>query len=218
MFRCSLSILLRTVVVASLCVLAASGCSPQEPLDDGSAATGSSQAASPATESSQQPAVNPSLDETVTYVVPEGWSPSEVSGLQRFTFQIKEDALNVETTAMGLPGSATNLLPNVNLWRRRVGLEKTTQDDLEADLESIEVDGRPGHFVTLVGPADVERPLAIVVVLVGDQDPTWLFKMVGDAKLVLREKERFEAFVKSVKFAPAADQTLDLDTSESGSE
>jgi hypothetical protein len=102
-----------------------------------------------------------------------------------------------------LPGSATRLLPNVNLWRRQVGLEAITQKDLDSAMEPIEIDGRPGHYITLVGPTDIARPLGMLVVLAGDQSRAWLFKMFGDAELVLREKEHFEAFVRSVTFVPA---------------
>ena len=109
----------------------------------------------------QTSCADPNTDETIRYVVPEGWSPTEVSGLRRVAFQDQEGPLAVEMTAMGLPGSATQLLPNVNLWRKQIGLEEITQEDLDAAFKAIEVDGRRGHYVTLLGPADTERPLAM---------------------------------------------------------
>ena len=164
---------------------------------------GSPQGASPGAGSAQLQALNSTPEESIRYVVPEGWSPTQGSGLRRVTFQVKEGSLTAETTAMGLPGSATQLLPNVNLWRRQIGLENTTQEDLDAALEPIEIDGRSGHYIRLVGPSDTERPLGMLVVLAGDQDRTWFFKMVGDSELVLRQQERFEEFVRSVTFVPA---------------
>ena len=44
---------------------------------------------------------------------------------------------------------------------------------------------------------------AMLVVLASDQDRTWFFKMLGDSELVLRQKEHFEEFVRSVTFVPA---------------
>jgi hypothetical protein len=170
---------------------------------------GSPQGASPATGSAQLQTLNSTPEESIRYVVPEGWSPTQGSGVRRVTFEVKEGTLAAETTAMGLPGSATRLLPNVNLWRRQVGLEDTTQEDLDAALEPIEIDGRPGHYIRLVGPSDAERPLGMLVVLAGDQDRTWFFKMFGDAELVLRQKERFEEFVRSVTFVPTGEDKND---------
>ncbi len=217
MFRRSRSTLLRTIAVVSLCVLTSPGCSRHEqikvnekPPEDGSTETGrfatadagSLRGASPATGGSQLRALNATLDESIRYVVPEGWSPTQVGGLQKAAFEIQEGPLAAEMTVMGLPGSATQLLPNVNLWRKQIGLENTTQEDLDAALEAIEVDGRGGHYIRLVGPSDAERPLAMLVVLASDQDHTWFFKMLGDSELVLREKEHFREFVRSVKFVP----------------
>ena len=51
-----------------------------------------------------------------------------------------------------------------------------------------------------------------MVVLVSDQDRTWFFKMIGDSELVLREKEHFEEFVRSVTFVPTSDEKTDIPT------
>ena len=54
-----------------------------------------------------------------------------------------------------------------------------------------------------MGPEDAERRLAILRVVAAHDGMTWLFNMTGDADLALREKERFQAFVRSVKFSMA---------------
>jgi hypothetical protein len=142
--------------------------------------------------------------ESIRYAIPEGWSATQASGLRRVSFEIREGALTAEATAIGLPGSATRLLPNFNLWRRQVGLPDATQEELDAALEALEVGGRPGHYIRLVGPPDATRPRALLVVLAGQQDPTWLFTLSGDMELVLHEEEHFKAFVRSVTFVPAS--------------
>ena len=138
MFRSFLSTLVKTILVVSTCVVMCLGCSRQEevavyeePLADAPAAT----ASGPRSGGSQREAVTAPPDEAIRYVVPEGWSPVEVSSFRRVTFQVQEGPLSVETTALGLPGTATLLLPNVNLWRKRVGLDHTTQEDLDAARE-----------------------------------------------------------------------------------
>jgi hypothetical protein len=143
------------------------------------------------------------LDEVIHYEAPEGWLPTPQSDFRRVTLQVQDGAQSAETTALGLPGTATRLLPNVNLWRRQIGLDDTTQADLDKAVAAIEVGGRRGHYIKLEGASGAEHPRAMLVVLVSDQDRTWLFKMLGDSALVLREQERFLAFVGSVTFVPA---------------
>jgi hypothetical protein len=206
--------LIRAIAVASLCVLACPGCSRHEqtekyegPLADDPAATEQSSVADArsSTGGLQLQALNPTPEESIRYSVPEGWSPTQASG-RTVSFKIKEDALEAHVTVMGLPGTVIQrLLPNVNSWRRQIGLEETTQEDLDAALEAIDVDGRRGRYIRLLGPADTEQPQSMLVVLVGQQGNTWFFRMRGDSRLVQHERKHFEEFVKSVTFVAAGE-------------
>jgi hypothetical protein len=143
------------------------------------------------------------LDETIRFAVPDGWSPSQGDALRRFGFNVSEGPLTAEATVMGLPGSTTRLLTNVNLWRKQLGLPETTQEELAGAVEALEIGGRPGHYIEIAGPPDVEKPQGMLVVLAGEQDRTWFFRMTGDRELVQRQKDRFREFVRSVTFVPA---------------
>ncbi len=167
-------------------------------------AAGGSWAPAPAVQ-----AVDSASEETIRYTVPDGWTPIEGSGLRRISFTVQEGEATAEVVAMGMEGTATRLLPNVNLWRRQVGLPDTTQEEVDVALQPIELDGRRGHYIRLEGPSEAERPLGMLVVLAGDQDRTWFFKMLGDQDLVLRQEERFEAFVRSVTFVAAGGEKND---------
>jgi hypothetical protein len=149
-----------------------------------------------------QQAVQPKSEEEIRYAVPEGWSPVESSGLQKASFQVAEGALSTEVSIMGMPGAATQLLPNVNLWRKQVGLGETTQEELDKVLQPIEIGGRSGHYIQLTGPPEAEQPLGMLAALISNQDRTWFIKMLGDVELVQRQKDRFEEFLRSVTFAP----------------
>ncbi len=147
-------------------------------------------------------AIRTEPEEEIRYTVPEGWSPAESSGLQKASFQVAEGTLSTEISIMGMPGAATQLLPNVNLWRKQVGLGDTTQEELDTVLQPIEIGGRSGHYIQLIGPPDAERPVGMLAVLISKQDRTWFIKMLGDVELVQRQKNRFEEFLKSMTFAP----------------
>lgn len=149
-----------------------------------------------------QQAVQPKPEEEVRYVAPEGWVPTDSSGLQKAAFQITEGTHTSEASIMGMPGAATQLLPNVNLWRKQVGLDDTTQEELDAVLQPIEIGGRSGHYIQLIGPPEAERPVGMLAALVSHRERTWFFKMLGDVELVQRQKDHFEEFLRSVTFVP----------------
>lgn len=183
MFRKLESVFAPAIALASVCLLMGVGCSRQEQIEIYEETV---------------------ADESLRYVVPEGWSPKQVSGLQRAAFVIGEGDITAEVTAICLPGTVSQLLANVNRWRRQIGLENTTQDDLDAALQAIDVDGRRGRYIMLTGPADAEESKSMLVVLIDEQSPTWFFRMLGDSELVHREQDRFESFLKSVTFAAAS--------------
>jgi hypothetical protein len=148
-----------------------------------------------------QQAVQPKSEEEIRYVAPEGWVLTESSGLQKAAFQITEGTLSSEVSIMGMTGAATQLLLNVNLWRKQVGLGDTTQEELDKVLQPIEIGGRSGHYIQLTGPPEAERPLGMLAALISNQDRIWFIKMFGDVELVQRQKDRFEEFLRSVTFA-----------------
>ena len=121
----------------------------------------------------------------------------------RAAFHVAEGDQKVEITVIELAGSVETLLPNVNRWRRQIQLGEITQAELEKTVKPIQVAGMEGHYVELLGPEDAQPRLAALRVVASHEGRTWMFSMTGDADLVLREKERFQGFVRSARFAPA---------------
>lgn len=193
------------VIMAGCLALLACGCARQEtPAVPPSASGDGSESGAPAvdTDALLQQAVKGKPEEEIRYSAPEGWVPSESSGLQKAAFQITEGPLSSEVSIMGISGAATQLLLNVNLWRRQVGLEDTTQEEIDSALQPIEIGGRSGHYIQLTGPPEAERPLGLLAALVSHRDRTWFVKMLGDVELVQRQRDHFEGFLKSVTFVP----------------
>jgi hypothetical protein len=139
------------------------------------------------------------------YDAPDGWKPSETGGVGKAAFHVADGDRNVDITVMQLPGLVEKLLLNVNRWRRQVQLDEITQAELEKTVQPIKVAGEEGQYVELVGPQSAKPRRAMLVVLASRGGKSWMFRMTGDAELALREKERFQGFVKSFKF-PTADK------------
>ena len=59
--------------------------------------------------------------------------------------------------------------------------------------------GVQGDYAELVGPAGVAKGKTILGVMAFSGGRVWFIKLMGDSELAAREKDRFEAFVKSIK-------------------
>jgi len=137
----------------------------------------------------------------ITYTAPPEWTPGRMNEFRKAAFNVADGEQKAEITVIDLePGnSASDLLENVNRWRGQVGLEPQTAADLAKSVKPIEVFGGEGSYVELVGPSDVTAPKTILGVMAPAAGRMWFIKLTGDAKLAAREKERFEAFVRSLK-------------------
>lgn len=145
----------------------------------------------------------PSASPGFTYERPEGWAAGEVKGMRKAAFVVEDGDQKVEITVIDLAAAAGLWLPNVNIWRQQIQLGESTAEELTEATSPIEVAGIQGQFVELLGPEDAEPRQAILAVMAVRGPKSWFFKLKGDADLALAEKERFQQFVKSVKFEAA---------------
>lgn len=138
----------------------------------------------------------------ITFSKPEGWIEGKVGGMRKAAFKVSDGEETVEITIIDLAEAAGDRLSNVNRWRKQVQLDTITQEQLDRDMKPIEVGGGTGDYVELVGPEDAQPQESILGVITIDAGRAWFIKLKGTARLVENEKQRFESFVKSVKFAP----------------
>jgi hypothetical protein len=129
----------------------------------------------------------------ISYDTPAGWKTGDLKTMRKAAFDISDGDQQALVTV--IPLSPSGVLANVNRWRGLIGMAPTTQEQLDEELKSIMVDGIVGHYIELVG--EKQTTLAVIVERKGR---AWFFKLTGDVELAAREKERFESFVKSVKF------------------
>lgn len=146
------------------------------------------------------PAEAPPSDD-FAYDVPAGWELLPSKPMRIVGFKVGGDPGTVCT--LSTAGGGT--LANVNRWRDQLGLGPIDAAALAA-LPRDEMLGRPAILVELagrysgMGDADVKDAKLLGMVL--ELPATSVFvKLVGDAKLVDAERERFLAFSRSVRRA-----------------
>ena len=129
----------------------------------------------------------------ITFDVPSGWKPGRTGAFRLAAFEITGANGKAEVTVSKM--TRQDLLANVDRWRGQVGLEPTTAEALQKEAQAIEADGAEGHVVNLVGANET-----ILAAILNRGDDSWIFKLHGPAGIAAGEQDRFESFVRSVKF------------------
>lgn len=153
--------------------------------------------------SANSPAGSATVKNPVSYDAPEGWVTGPASGMRKAAFLVRDGEQQAEITIIDLAAAAGDLLPNVNRWRGQVQLGPTTGAQLQQELKPIAMGSVAGQYVELVGPESAAKPQTILAVIAVHDDKAWFIKLMGDAALAEREKERFQSFVESIRFQGA---------------
>ncbi len=132
----------------------------------------------------------------LTYDVPAGWLLGKSGGLRKAAFRIETGGKEAEVTVIDLDASAADVLSNVNRWREQVELPATTADALSQEMKKLAVGPVAADYVELFGAKQ-----SILGVMVPRDDKVWFIKLKGDTDLVRSERDRFQAFAQSVRFA-----------------
>jgi len=130
------------------------------------------------------------------YTVPAGWTEIPAKSMRVAAFQVSDGKQTAEVTIIPLSGAGGGLLANVNRWRKEVGLDDMTEENLRKESKSLAVEGQNAVYVDLVGKE--KRNLGVILPRDGR---TWFIKFQGPIGLVEKERENFEAFARSVRFA-----------------
>jgi hypothetical protein len=133
------------------------------------------------------------------YDLPRGWEPArpDAFSLQAFTVSDGGQTARITVTPLGPdPGS---LVANINRWRQQqLHLPPVTPEQALALVHKMQVGGVEAVYFDDAGKGPAAQRMLVVILPQGDR--TWFFKMLGPADLVGRQKDAFEAFVKSVRF------------------
>lgn len=145
--------------------------------------------------SNRAPAVPESAQEEpaeIKFDKPKEWRDAPPKTFTLAVFEATEGNQKVTITLSRAGGSK---VANVNRWRGQMGLKPMTDDEVMKSLEKTSVGPRTGELVTL--EKDGQTMLGLMI---PDGDQSVFVKLTGDAELAKKERARFDAFAKSLKF------------------
>jgi len=118
-----------------------------------------------------------------------------------------DNAIDVSVTQ--LVGEAGGIGPNINRWRRQLGLAPASDAELKSIAKPIRAQGAGGIMVDLVATAasDGGPPPRMLAAIFRTPTHTWFVKATGPRDVVEKHRAAFIAFCESVRFeAEAAPQ------------
>ena len=136
------------------------------------------------------------------WTVPAGWK--EVPGGQFLVAKFvvsgeagAQAAVNVSSSG----GDGGGLAANVNRWRKQLGLNELSANEIAKAAKSIETASGNASVVEMSGTdARSSQPASLVGATTTQSGQTWFYKLMGDAKVVESQKEAFTKFVQTVKY------------------
>lgn len=158
------------------------------------------QLAAPPLAKSEADAPSAESESPIAWTVPEGWEKLPAQQMRFAAFRVSQEHPDVVLTVIPLGPEAGELLPNVNRWRQQLGLPPVSQQDLDKMVRRKQVDGLPVDLVDLSGPATANPPMRMLAAILPHAGRVWFFKLVGQADVVSRQQQAFEAFIDSVHF------------------
>jgi hypothetical protein len=162
----------------------------------------------------------PKEPQTVTWTVPPSWQAlpfsrtpesggMKVAGLLQYgAFAAGEDKTSAAqvavTTVFPDAPMSRDLLPNINRWRKQLGLAPIEAGELPEAVRTTNAGGTVIQWADFSG-ADGRRMRGAIV---PREDRIWFFKMTGAAAQVEAQKDNFDAFVKSAHYLTPAGAPL----------
>ena len=135
------------------------------------------------------------------WTVPSHWRPVPAGQFLVAKFLVGEAEHQADINVSQSAGDGGGWVGNVNRWRRQVGLEEATPDQIRQNTLSLPLEGGQGMQIELSG-TDVRTgaPARLVGVMVPRPDRAWFYKLMGSPVTVEREKAAFLEFVRSVRY------------------
>ncbi len=138
------------------------------------------------------------------WTVPTGWQEVPASQFLLAEYSIADaNGAKAEVNVAELSGNGGGVLPNVNRWRGQIGLEPVDETGLAKVTTTMDITGGQATLVDLTGTDANGQSTRLVAAIVPMGDQTWFYKLMGDKKIVDREKDAFTKFVQTARYANA---------------
>jgi hypothetical protein len=140
-----------------------------------------------------------------TWTVPAGWQEAPLSQflIAKYTVAGTGDA-KADINISSLANEGGGVLPNVNRWRRQLGLDAVTDNDLPTLVSTIDASGVQASVVDFTGTdAKTGQSARLIGVILPLGGQTWFYKLMGDNNVVAQQKDAFTKFIQSAKYPDA---------------
>jgi hypothetical protein len=139
-----------------------------------------------------------------TWTIPAGWQEGPLTQFLVAKYVIAgADGAQAAVNVSSLAGDGGGLLPNVNRWRKQLGLAPVMDADL-ANLPTLDASGVKATLIELSGTdGRTGKPAQLVGVVLPLGGQTWFYKLMGDANIVAQQKDALIQFVQSAKYSAA---------------
>jgi hypothetical protein len=140
-----------------------------------------------------------------TFDLPTGWQERPASGMRKVDLAIDEGGKSAVFTAIDFPADSPPMMSdpvaNVRRWRGEVGLPPLSDNEIKATMQPIEIDGTKAMFVEAIPDAgQPQSDRATIAAMFTRGDAIWFFKLSGDRDAVAAQQDKFNAFLKLVRF------------------
>ncbi|MEK7466045.1 MAG: hypothetical protein AAB074_01405 [Planctomycetota bacterium] len=145
--------------------------------------------------------------EAPRWVVPAGWKQLPDQQMRFATFQVDPNDPKLIVTVYSFGPESGALLPNVNRWEQQIGAPVSAEADLPKVVKKLKSNGLEIDAIDLLGvapegQAEKQRMLAAIMP-VGSK--VWFLKFVGAESKVAAHQADYEAFLRSISFAPSGE-------------
>ena len=138
------------------------------------------------------------------WTVPPSWKEEPATQMLLARFSAADNNARAEITVSVFPGDVGGLLANVNRWRSQIRLGPVTAADMVMLVTPVDIADGKAMFVDMNGAdATNGQPARLLGAVVPESGQTWFYKLLGDGRVVEREKGAFTKFVQTVKYSHA---------------
>lgn len=135
------------------------------------------------------------------WAVPPGWQETSPGQMLLAKFLITDGSAKADVNITALGGDGGGLGTNVNRWRKQLGLEPVDDAGLQKLLTPLDLPDGQAILLEMNGTEMKSgKPAWFVAIIVPRQAETWFYRLMGDEKIVAREKAALKKFVQSVKY------------------
>ena len=133
---------------------------------------------------------------------PEGWSEKPAAMMRDINLTFGENGEG-ECYLSRLPGAGGGLVPNVNRWRKQMGADELTAEQIAA-LPKKKLFGQPATFVKVdgdfggMGGTEGKKDYRLLGLILSNNAGAVFVKLVGPRKLVEANETKFDEFIASL--------------------